>query len=310
MSNEQTSDIKQILVIEPEFDGISLEKYLIYHLRYSRRMLTRLKQSPEYVLRNGVHINLPEAVHAGDVIELTVKEVTYTLPGIAGSVPIVYEDEDIILYRKPIDMPIHPSRNHLTDTLANVFTADMQAKGLSLPFRVLNRLDRDTSGLCLCAKNATAANHLSKQQQDGTLQKEYTAVLCGRLPCHSGIIEAPIARPDPFYIERMVRADGQYAKTAFEVLAQNDKYTMVRVYLYTGRTHQIRVHFSTIGYPLAGDTMYSAGKCTDKDLSAHALCCTSLRFLHPTSGESLVFSIDPRPEMSALTAGDESCIYR
>lgn len=300
MSEAQFSYVEKILVIEPEYDGMTLEHYLIRCHNFSRRALTRLKQDPQYVLKNGVHINLPQRISAGDVIKLTLPEITYTKPGIAASVPIIYEDDDIILYNKPVGMPTHPSRNHLTDTLANVFTADMLARGLNLPFRALNRLDRDTSGLCLCAKNAQAAGSLSAQQQNGSMHKVYTAVLIGRLPCKSGFIDAPIARPDPFYIDRAVRGDGQYAKTGFEVIAANDEYTMINAFLYTGRTHQIRVHFASVGYPLAGDTLYGRKEGCPSGLTEQALCCTALEFIHPTSGRKCGFSIDPRPEMTAL----------
>ncbi len=288
------------LHIPPEADGMRLEHYLRKNLGYSGRMLTRLKQKPEYALCNGVHINLPEVIHTGDCICLTVEEITHTLPQGAGTVPILYEDDAIILYRKPCQMPIHPSRNHQSDTLANVFTADMLQRGLSIPFRVINRLDRDTDGLCLCAKTAVAANALSKQQQDGSLQKEYTAILCGKLPAQSGSIQAPIARTDTFWIDRAVQKDGQYAKTGYRVMAQNEKYTAVSVHLYTGRTHQIRVHFSFLGYPLAGDTLYTAGMKTDTDIKRHALCCTRLTFLHPTTKEKCDFSIDLPQDMQLL----------
>ncbi len=302
MNNPNISYHIITLTIPKEADGKSLEHYLKYSCGYSRRMLTRLKARPENVLRNGIHINLPEIVSVGDTIQLSVEEITYTIPGQAGTVPIIYEDDDILIYNKPYDMPIHPSRNHQQDTLANVFTADMKARGLSIPFRVLNRLDRDTSGLCLCAKNAVAANRLSVQQQDGTLQKLYTAILNGKLPCQSGIIEAPIARKDDFYIDRVVRADGQYAKTAFRVLMHTNEYTVVNVNLYTGRTHQIRVHFSAIGYPLAGDTLYGSKNTIQTVQNHHALCCTGLSFIHPTSMKRLDFSAPIRPDMAKLVA--------
>lgn len=303
MNNASFQNSSITVVIPPEYDGMTLEHYLKQCRGYSRRMLTRLKQKPEYVLRSGVHMNLPEKVFAEDEIVLTVSEVTYTLPSAAGSVPIVYEDDDIILYNKPYGMPIHPSRNHLQDTLANVFTADMQAKGRSIPFRVLNRLDRDTDGLCLCAKNAAAAHNLSQQQQNGSLKKEYTAILCGKLPCKDGHIEAPIARTDEFFIDRAIRKDGQYAKTGYRVIAQNRKYTAVRVNLFTGRTHQIRVHFSSIGYPLAGDTLYGSETVTDSDIKRHALCCSHLSFAHPSTGQKLSFSLDLPDDIQILLNG-------
>lgn len=253
MRDALTSFRTVILTIPESCDGITLEAYLKTKLSYSRRMLTRLKKNPSYVLKNGVHLNLPEKVYAGDRITLTIEEITYISPEIqhqSQAVPIVYEDDAVLLYNKPCGMPIHPSRNHQNDTLANIFTAEMSKRGTPLPFRVLNRLDRDTSGLCLCAKTAEAAHILSLQQQNGTLQKEYTAIVCGHLP-PTGIIEAPIARLDDFRIDRVVREDGQYAKTAYWTETANEKYTLVRVKLYTGRTHQIRVHFSHIGHPLA-----------------------------------------------------------
>ncbi len=289
------------LKIPDDCDGMSLERFLKEQLHYSRKMLIRLKKEEQNVLCNGKHLNLPQTVSAGDRIDLTFAEnISFTEGSQAGSVPILYEDEAILLYNKPAGMPTHPSRGHKTDTLANVFAADMSARGGNIPFRALNRLDRDTCGLCLCAKSAQAAHLLSLQQGEHTLYKEYTAVLCGALPQKSGVIEAPIARADDFHILRCVRADGQYAKTEYTVIRQNERYTMVKVRLHTGRTHQIRVHFSSIGFPLAGDTLYTAGKKTDADLSTHALDCTALRFLHPISNQPLSFEIPPRKALLAL----------
>lgn len=243
---------------------------------YSKRILTRLKREPQHILRNGVHVRMVDLVNPGDTVTVILQESSTIVPNPALSVPVIYEDDDVIVFDKPGNMPVHPSLAHYEDTLANFFMHYTQCKGEHLVFRPVNRLDRNTRGLCLAAKNALAAKKLS-----GQLHKEYTAVACGDLGQDHGIIDAPIGRVDGSLIERQVCANGQPSKTEYRVLARSNGYTMVRVILHTGRTHQIRVHFSHIGFPLAGDDLYG-GNCAD--LSGQALSCTRLHFIHPVTG--------------------------
>lgn len=264
-------------------EQFTVGKYLSLVHGYSARALTKLKQSADGLLLNGVHIRTVDFIKEGDILSATLEEQSDIFPNSELSVPIVYEDDDLIIFNKPYDMPVHPSRNHQTDTLANAFCGYMQSKGHNGTFRAINRLDRDTTGLCVVAKNKLVASFLS-----GELNKEYTAICSGVVTPSSGRIDAPIERCDEFSITRRVGENGQRSVTDYEVLKVNCKYSLVKVNLQTGRTHQIRVHFAHLGYPLAGDSLYG-GDCTE--LSTHALCCNKVWFTHPITKQPMEFSI-------------------
>lgn len=277
--------------VPPEHDNIRVQDYLMSVQGYSRRIITRLKQTRGDILLNGEHIRMVDIIHTNDVITVSLREQTHIAQNSELVVPIVYEDDDLIVYNKPINMPVHPSRNHQNDTLANVFCAYMHKKGVNAAFHPINRLDRDTDGLCVVAKNALSASKIQ-------VCKEYTAICCGKVTPLQGKIDAPIIRLDEFYIKRAVREDGQPSVTNYKVTAQNEQYSKVIISLETGRTHQIRVHFSHIGYPLAGDDMYG-GNCMD--ITHHALCCNKVWFNHPITNENICLCINIQEDMSKLT---------
>lgn len=256
-------------------------------------MITRLKREREHILRNGSHIRMVDPLHAGDCLTIILdEEGSSILPNPDLSVPVIYEDDDLILFDKPAHMPVHPSIAHYQDTLANFFIFYMGQKDLHPTFRPINRLDANTTGLCLVAKNAFSAKQLS-----GGLEKEYTAVLCGNLPDDCGTINAPIAREPGSIMKRMVHPSGQPSITEYQVLFRKNGYTLVRVKLHTGRTHQIRVHFSHLGFPLAGDDLYGGDT---SDLSRQALCCTRLFFQHPVMHKNINFCINIQDDMKKL----------
>lgn len=259
--------------ITQQDDGKQVQDYLMREKGYSRRILTRLKREPEHIRCNGSHIRMVDILHTGDQLSIGLEDKGHIPPNGDLNVPIVYEDEDFIIFNKPFGMPVHPSILHYEDTLANFFSYWMEKQRIDTTFRPINRLDRDTMGLCLVAKNALSAKQLSH-----AVQKEYVAVVCGVLPVSEGIIDRPIGRADGTLMKREVREDGQPSVTEFEVIRQGLDYTMVKVILHTGRTHQIRVHFSDWGYPLAGDDLYGGSR---KDCKTQALCCTRLIFMHP-----------------------------
>ncbi len=253
----------------------------------SRRLVNKLKRTEDGITCNGVHIRTVDSVKTGDVISIAMEDSKVLEANSALNVPIVYDDDDVVVFNKPIGMPVHPSIKHQGDTLGNYFSYLYP----EYTFRPINRLDRDTSGLCAVAKNAHSANVLQHN-----IDKIYFAVVCGVIN-ESGRINAPIGREDESIIKRVVRDDGQDAVTDYTIIQGNDEYTLVRVKLQTGRTHQIRVHFSHIGYPLAGDNMYGG---ITKDISAQALHCGELSFVHPVTKEKIGLVSEIRDDMARL----------
>ena len=228
----------KLVIQTPE--PVRLCEYLRRRIGVSARLLARLKRTPAGILCNGVPVRAVDSVCAGDVVVLTMPEQEGLEPNPALYVPSVLETAHYIVYDKPTGMPVHPSARHRRDTLGNYFAASMPGH----TFRAVNRLDRDTSGLCMIAKDAYTASALQ-----GKLEKRYYAVLCGHLT-GDGTISAPIARTEASIITRCVRQDGKPAVTHYRVLGHSADYTAVEIRLETGRTHQIRVHFAHLGYPL------------------------------------------------------------
>ncbi len=229
---------------------------------------------------NGQHIRSIDPVQPGDCITLHVPDVPNMAPNPALHAEVAFEDEDVLLFNKPAGMPVHPSQKHHLDTLGNAFAA--QFPGMT--FRPVHRLDQDTSGLVAVAKHPLAAFHLPDQ-----LQKTYVAAVQGDPP-EAGTIDAPIARAEDSILMRRVAPEGKRAVTHFRVLSRG-YYTFVRITLETGRTHQIRVHFSHIGCPLAGDNFYG-GNLTH--IQRHALHCAEMAYTDRAGRLHLVTS--PLPE--------------
>lgn len=224
------------------------------------------------ITRNGMLIRSIDTVSKGDVIVLQWEDTSLLEPNGNLCVPIAFENENLVVFNKPCGMPVHPSIKHQGDTLGNYFAFLYP----DLCFRPVNRLDRDTSGLCLVAKNAHSANRLQ-----GNAHKTYYAVVEGDTPEY-GTIDAPIARERESIILRCVREDGQSAVTHYKKLKYANDFSLEEIRLETGRTHQIRVHFSHIGFPLAGDDMYGGKR---ENIARQALHCGELEFAEPLTGE-------------------------
>lgn len=273
--------------VPAEFDGVQAQVFLKSR-GISRRVLTALKHSGG-LTRGGGTLRTVDAVHAGDVITLRLDGgETSVAANPELSADIVYEDEDVVVFNKPPFMPVHPSQRHHDDTLANLFAARYPG----LPFRPINRLDRNTSGLCVCAKNQFAAAALS-----GSISKVYYAITDGTPP--GDTVNAPIGRLGDSVIERCVTPDGKPAVTHFRKIA-GERRALLRITLETGRTHQIRVHMSHIGFPLCGDDMYG-GDCTA--ISRQALHCGEVEFTLPVSGERITISAPLPEDMAAILDG-------
>ncbi|MBQ0136012.1 MAG: RluA family pseudouridine synthase [Oscillospiraceae bacterium] len=246
-------------------------------------MIRSLKLVDDGLMLNGEHIRTVDPIHTGDILTINIPDdvLTEDLSEYDGTdfgdLQILYEDEDILVVNKPALLAIHPSHNHQGDTLANLIAAYLKSKGKKATFRAVGRLDKGTSGIVVCALNAFAANKLQ-----GHIEKTYFA-LPSKLFFEDGSIEAPIYRPDPIKTYRTVDERGDYALTHYTVLKNGvlddgTETTFVKVKIATGRTHQIRVHFASLGAPLLGDTMYGEPR---SDISHQALHCGHAELLQP-----------------------------
>lgn len=285
---------KHHYTVSPEDAGLQLQTYLRKKQGYSKRLIIDLKHGGISV--NGKHRRMVDPVEAGDMIDIELGEDAIKLiPNPFLRVPIAYEDADLIVFDKPADMPVHPSATYYDDTLGNYFTALFEEEKIS--FRPINRLDRDTTGLCLSAKNTLAAAKVAS-----TLEKEYVAIVQGKLERSKGTIDEPLIRVPGSIISRKVHPEGQKAITHYRVIQQFEDYALTAIRLETGRTHQIRVHFAYIGHPLEGDTLYGG---RTQYICRHALHCGKLIFHRPEDG-TCVRLISPLPEDMAGLIGRNS----
>ncbi|MBQ4160190.1 MAG: RluA family pseudouridine synthase [Clostridia bacterium] len=281
------------LTIPTEYDGVQIKSVLRKHFGLSSALITALKTADGITL-NGVHANVTEKAHTGDTLVLRIYETdSENIVATEMELDILYEDEDILAVNKPAGIPTHPSIRHYSDTLAN--GVRYYYKDLPFTFRAVNRLDKDTSGIVLIAKNRFSSEALSKQIREKKIGKAYLAICCGALPAKDGIVNVPIAR-DEGIIKRRIDEAGQYAETHYSVLAQAEAYTLVQAEPITGRTHQIRVHMAHLGAPLYADFLY--GK--EVPGSRTMLHCSTLTFLHPLTKKKMRLSAPPSPDFELL----------
>ncbi|MBE6764890.1 MAG: RluA family pseudouridine synthase [Ruminococcaceae bacterium] len=275
---------KLTYIVPPDKDGICVGRFLRGHCQVSSRMVTKLKRVPNGITMDSVHIRTIDPVRAGGEIVLILPEDER--PALSTDIPIdvVFEDDDVIIIDKQAGLPVHPTRGHFDDTLANAYAAHLEKRGEKGTFRPINRLDRDTTGLLLACKNAYSCSRLH-----GHFDKRYYAVCQGELE-GSGTIDAPIRRCAEPGIKREVGEGGQRAVTHWKAVYSRDGLTLLEIELGTGRTHQIRTHFSCcMNMPLIGDDMY--GGSTDI-IKTQALHCAVLGFTHPVTDERVCFSSD------------------
>lgn len=259
------------------------EEFLI-----SDRLMVKLKNSKQIYLNNEpTFVN--QKLKIGDKIlaDLDFEETSDNIVPTKIDLDILYEDDGILIVNKPPFMPVHPSMDHFEDSLSNVIKYYFNSIGLKRKIRPVNRLDKNTSGIVIFAKNEYIQECLIKQMKSDSFKKEYLALVDGIIDKEMQVIDAPIARKEDSIIKRCVSENGDRAITEIELLKTFDNYSLIKCDLKTGRTHQIRVHLSYIGYPILGDDLY--GKKSEF-ISRQALHAYTVSFIHPLTKKT--FKID------------------
>jgi 23S rRNA pseudouridine1911/1915/1917 synthase len=287
--------------VPPEEDGCKAEVFL-RRRGFSHHLLSILRRTELGLTRNGVLLFTTARLQAGDALRVLVAD-TEASPNIVPRplpFPIVYEDEDILVVDKPANMPIHPSQGNYENTLGNAAAYYFAQKGQPFVYRVINRLDRDTTGLLILAKNPLSSCILSAAAKERRIHREYFAIAEGVLP-KAGVIDAPIGHaPHSTVLHQVDFQHGKPAVTHFKRLKVVNGQSLAAVTLETGRTHQIRVHFRYLGHPLPGDFLYNPHY---EKIGRQALHSHKLAFIHPITGEPLEFT-------SPLPADMQQCLEK
>ena len=254
-------------LVPPSYDGKKVEEFLRNEHSLSGTTLKKAKRLPMGITMNGEHIRTIDILKSGAMVSVETGEEDsrYTICDL--DVPCVYEDFNVAIFNKPPDMPCHPSKGHPYNTVADVFYTHSSTRGLV--FRCTGRLDSNTSGLVTVAKHAHACYNLGNN-----IKKEYIAVVCGKFEGDI-TIDAPLERKEFGSPIRCVREDGKSAITHCHTIITGLKYSVVRIRLETGRTHQIRAHMCHLGFPIAGDELYGGSR---EDIKRHALHCFFMKF--------------------------------
>ena len=281
-------------IIDEDSAGLRVEQFL-RRKRYSGQNLSEIKRMPKSILVNGVHYYMRQELSNGDHLQVRICETKNSekIPPTNLPLDIIYEDEDILVLNKPAGMPIHPSLNNYTNSMANALAYYFQSQGKPFIFRCCNRLDRDTSGLTIVSKHLVSGSILSDMTKYREVHREYLAIARGSVTPSEGTIQAPLGRKEGTIIERTVDWEhGEDAVTHYKVVKEANGHSLVSLRLETGRTHQIRIHMKYLGYPLIGDYLYNPDM---EYMTRQALHSHHMEFTHPITGEHMSFTA-PLPE--------------
>ena len=281
-------------IIAEDSAGLRVEQFL-RRKRYSGQNLSEIKRMPKSILVNGVHYYMRQELSKGDHLQVRICETKNSekIPPTNLPLDIIYEDEDLLVLNKPAGMPIHPSLNNYTNSMANALAYYFQSQGKPFIFRCCNRLDRDTSGLTIVSKHLVSGSILSDMTKYREVHREYLAIARGSVTPSEGTIQAPLGRKEGTIIERTVDWEhGEDAVTHYKVVKEANGHSLVSLRLETGRTHQIRIHMKYLGYPLIGDYLYNPDM---EYMTRQALHSHHMEFTHPITGEHMSFTA-PLPE--------------
>lgn len=297
--------------IEEQHNGKCISMFL-KEKEYSRAVIIELKKTKTGIQKNGTWAGVNEILNTGDILEICLTEQgpSENIVPKELQLDILYEDEDILVVNKPYDTPIHPSVNNYNNTLANGVVHYYQQQNKPYIFRCINRLDRDTTGVTILAKNLISASILSKRMKERGLSRTYVAFVEG-ITKEEGTIDLPIGREEGTIIKRKIdEKEGKHAVTHYckleELQVEGKAVSVVALQLETGRTHQIRVHMASIGHPLLGDFLYNE---SNHMLTRQALHAVSCAFYHPITGEYQRITAPLPKDMAMLMqrSSNESC---
>lgn len=298
-----------VYIVPTEEEGFILKTVLQKRLMVSRKLLSRIKLTERGITVNGERQYINIKVKAGDRVEIRMEEeqsediLPQELP-----LHILHEDEHLLILAKDAGVIVHPTHGHYVNTIANGVVFHWQQAGITCRFRPVHRLDQETSGVLAIAKTPYVHQQISEQMIQHLVKKEYLAFVWGTVASPSGTINEPIDRDPEQPHVRIVRPDGYAAVTHYEVVKQFEKAALVRIWLETGRTHQIRVHMRHLGHPLLGDKMYTLPQYGEhaaeleasERLNRQALHAYKLGFVHPGTREWTEFNAPLPADLSEL----------
>lgn len=281
--NNQYYNIKEVLKKE-------------FHI--SDRLISKLKHAKQIYLNNKpAYVSEKLEVGNSIVVDLDFNEISDNIIPTKVNLDILYEDDALLIVNKPCNIPVHPSVDHYTDSLSNGIRYYFDSIHLNRKIRPVNRLDKNTTGIVIFAKNEYIQECLIKQMKNNIFKKEYLALVEGILENVSGIINAPIARKENSIIEREISDNGSTSITHYKVIKEFSSYSLVQFLLETGRTHQIRVHCKYVGHPLLGDTLYGN---SSELINRQALHAYKINFIHPITNQNIEIVADLPDDIKKL----------
>lgn len=312
-NNQYSSDYRELRYEVPgDIQVITCGEVMRDIMKLSSTEVSRCKKFDDGVMKiptgddpdkKAVFVRLIDPIYPGEILIVRLYEDNENAGDIvptAGDIDIRYEDEDLIVLNKEGNRVVHPSYAHYTDSLSNLLLGYYVGSGQKHVIRTVGRLDRETSGLVVFAKNRHSAALLSKEKENMSRRKEYLAICSGVFSDREGTVNAPIRRKENDRMIREVHPLGKEAITHYKVLRQYEDYALVRLILDTGRTHQIRVHMAHIGHPLLGDNFYGKDIADNKGLDRAALHAGHIELMQPITGQKIVLDSEVPMDMQRL----------
>lgn len=286
---------KDMMKMDVDKDGVDLEKFLKDN-DISTRLFKKLYRN-NLILVNGKLQHKEKALKKGDIVSIIIEDEIDTTPPEEIPLDIIYENEDIILLNKQPYMVVHQTKSHQTNTIANGISHYFKSRGINRKIRFVNRLDMNTSGILIVAKSAFAHQQMALQFERREVEKKYMAVVSGIVKKDEDIIDLPIGREEDRSVKKTVTEDGKEAITRYKVIERYNDASLLEVQIFTGKSHQIRVHLNHIGHPIIGDTLYHE---PHEYIDRQALHSYYLKIKIPREKEKRVFTAEMPEDMKKL----------